>query len=633
MCGLIGYSCSYSFENLDRFNEALDHIKHRGPDGSGIWLSNDNKVGLGHTRLSILDLSQNASQPMTFNDRYVIVYNGEIYNFPELRDELAVLGYEFDTNGDTEVVLKLFSHFESESLSKLNGIFSLAIFDHVDETLTIARDVMGVKPLYYIAEGENVFFSSELKSLVKLENKASKVNIDAICNYISFLYNPDNTTINSQINKLKPGEVLKIKNGKILKRHFLAAWGKDKTAKKHFPKESYISGVRLHLKNAVERQMVSDVEVGSFLSGGLDSSAVTYFASKLNKNLQCFTISSLSKSKSELSEDLPYAKSVSDYLGVNLNVIQVNAMDIAQSMENMVYTLDEPIADPSALNVQLISQVARKAGIKVLLSGAGGDDVFSGYRRHQAMKSEKYWEWLPINWRTRLARYIETDRRLDKYLRLKKLANSIPLPPDLRLINYFRWTSEQNLKSILHKDYKDYAYRHISDNPLLTFLSANNEYTDRLSLMLEMERRFFLSEQNLTYTDKMSMAAGVEVRVPFLDRDLLEFAATVPSKYKLRGFETKWVLKKAMEVYLPKDIIYRPKTGFGLPLRQWLKDELKDFMHELLSEETIKKRRIFDYNEVTKLIKDTEEEKVDASYTIFSLMCIEIWLRKFPLSP
>ena len=309
---------------------------------------------------------------------------------------------------------------------------------------------------------------------------------------------------------------------------------------------------------------------------------------------------------------------------------------MANDLEGMVAQLDEPLADPAALNVLYISQLARQFGAKVLLSGAGGDDLFSGYRRHRALMAQRYLNWLPKGLRCGLEAATQAlDKRNPLTRRLAKYFDGAALEGDARLVNFFCWGREAELRSLFSPEFRSLLSAERAAEPLLDFLRPLDSDVPPLEKMLALEKRFFLSDHNLTYTDKMSMAAGVEVRVPFLDLDLVEFAARIPVGMKQRGRVGKWVLKKAMEPYLPREVIYRPKSGFSAPLRRWMRHELRDLLRDLLSTESIGRRGIFDASAVHRLIAANESGKVDASYTLLSLLCIEIWCRAYidDLSP
>ncbi len=345
---------------------------------------------------------------------------------------------------------------------------------------------------------------------------------------------------------------------------------------------------------------------------------------------KCFTIETKGCQDKGVIDDLPYARRVAKYLNVELGVISIDSRKMASDLEFMIAQLDEPLADPAALNVLYISQLARNQGIKVLLSGAGGDDLFTGYRRHYALQLERYWGWLPKSARIgleSLSGNLNSNNSFQR--RIAKIFNGASLKPEERLINYFRWSDDALLKSLYSESFRQDLGGSNSNQVMMDFIEPIITSSSPIDQMLALDQRFFLADHNLNYTDKMSMAAGVEVRVPFLDLDLVDFAAKIPNKFKQRGSVGKWVLKKAMEPYLPKEVIYRPKTGFGAPLRTWIKYDLRELVGDLLSAESLNKRGLFSAQAVQNLILDNDNNRVDASYTIFSLLCIEIWCRTY----
>lgn len=628
MCGIIGFSGTFEPAAL---NAGLRVLRHRGPDDSGLHVDKIAGIGLGHTRLSILDLSPLGHQPMLSADgKVAIVFNGEIYNFHELRQELKAKGYSFRSHSDTEVLLNLYLDQGKAMLTRLNGIFAFALWDGLKNSLFVARDALGVKPLYFARCSQGFSFASEIKALLPLLPQQHELDIPSLHRYLSLLWCPGDGTPIKAVRKLQPGEAMIVRQGEV-KQHW--NWYQLpglRTKKEDIVKDDYISGAASHLRQAVHRQMVADVPVGAFLSGGLDSSAVVAFARELNPEINCFTIEMAGGQDVSNADDLPYAHRVAKHLGVPLDVVTIDAGKMASDLVPMVEQLDEPLADPAALNVLYISQLARQRGIKVLLSGAGGDDLFTGYRRHQALIHEQWWRWLPKGIRTSLDRQTsKLDQRFTWTRRLSKLFNGAGLDGDSRIANYFMWGREADLLSLYSPEARNQLKDELAVQPLIDFLAATPKKLTPIERMLLMEQRFFLTDHNLIYTDKMSMAAGVETRVPFLDLDLVEFAAGIPPKYKQRGRTGKWVLKQAMKPYLPKDVIYRPKTGFGAPLRRWMQHELRELFGDLLSEETLKRRGLFDPVAVQKLIKANTLGQVDASYTLLSLLCIEIWCRRF----
>jgi asparagine synthase (glutamine-hydrolysing) len=379
--------------------------------------------------------------------------------------------------------------------------------------------------------------------------------------------------------------------------------------------------------------MVSDVPVGAFLSGGLDSSAVVRFAREQvsNNELDCFTIA-FDSSGGEFdgfAEDLPYAKRVARELDVPLHVVTVGP-DMATRFGEMIYHLDEPQADPAPLNALFICELARDHGIKVLLSGAGGDDLFTGYRRHAALRAERLWAWLPLSSRRalrNLGALFPQDRPFGR--RVERAFRHADSDPVERLVGYFLWIDEHVQRTLYTPDFEKALGGRSAMAPLRKSLEEVSGASDPLDRMLYLELRHFLADHNLNYTDKTGMAAGVEVRVPFLDPELVEYASKIPASEKFRGRTSKYLLKKAMEPYLPRSVIYRPKSGFGVPLRKWLHGRMRGVMLDLLSEKSLKKRGLFDANRVKQLIDKDFRGETDAAYPLFSLMCIEWWQRIF----
>lgn len=627
MCGIAGFYGSYDYSLLNEMNLTQ---AHRGPDDEGLWYDKNDSIGLAHRRLSIRDLSSAGHQPLFSKcESVTIIYNGEIYNTDKYYNELKMEGYHFKGNSDTEVILNLYLKYGTQLTNKLNGIFAFAIWDSRSKELFLARDGMGVKPLYYSENSKGFIFASEIKSILKESSISHEINPVSLASYITYLWSPAPSTMLKSIKKLDPGSAIIIKAGKIEKKWFFY----KPTLLQKIPNITEYEAkneLRLKLNNAVKRQMVSDVPVGTFLSGGLDSSAITAFAKEniSSQKLKCFTISmdDVTAKREGITSDLPYAQRVAKHLDVDLHTVKVGP-EMADYLATMIYHLDEPQADPAGLNTLFISRLARDNGIKVLLSGAGGDDIFSGYRRHRALMLEKYWSYLPKIIRNFMS---ATAKRLpDNPTTIRRIAKAFryaDLEGDNRISTYFNWIDPLTLNNLLSKDLR----MELGDaNPLKHSLAGIPNNVPFLNRMLYLEQKHYLADHNLNYTDKMSMAEGVEVRVPLLDPDVVEFAARLPIKFKQKGKEGKWIFKKSMEGILPKDVIYRPKTGFGAPIRSWIHGPLKTIIWDTLSESSIKKRKWFNYQAVVKLLKDNEIGKIDASYSIFALLCIELWARTF----
>ncbi len=563
----------------------------------------------------------------------VLAYNGEVFNYRELREELTAKGHTFRGTSDTEVLLQLYLAYGEGMLSRLNGMFSFALWDARNGAMLLARDGVGVKPLYYTETVEAVLFASELKALLAFPQLRRELDDAALRDHLTYLWAPAPRTIMRSVRKLQPGYAIWVRNGRIVRHwqwdtppaHVLPQAMDDSTA---------VQVVRETLQRAVERQLVSDVPVGAFLSGGLDSGAVAACAQRVlrrngsGESLHCFTIAlDADEQRAEgMVSDLPYARQVARHLGVILHEVHASAA-LADEIPQMVWQLDEPLADPAPLNVLAIARLARQQGIPVLLSGAGGDDLFTGYRRHQLWMVEQRLSYLPPWVRAmvaRAARRLPTSRVFTR--RLRKGLGQLDLEGNARIASLFEWLEPVWVDRILAPDVLA-ASRHT--NPLLESLGALPPSVPGLNRMLHLECQHFLADHNLTYTDKMSMASGVEVRVPLLDQELVRVAFSLPLGVKQRGMQGKWVLKEAMRGILPENVIDRPKTGFGLPLRAWMRGPLRPLVHDTLAPEAIKRRGIFDAAAVGQLLQGHDRGMVDGAYALFSLMCIELWCRAF----
>ncbi len=656
MCGIAGFSGQF---NADILPQMGLRIAHRGPDDMGdLLLAHDNnQVGLVHRRLSIIDLSADGHQPLTINcscchssagSALWLTYNGELYNYQELRAELIAKGHQFHSKTDSEVLLHLYAEAGTAMLERLNGIFTFAIYDGRSQghgphsrtgDLFLARDGVGVKPLYYSETTSGFLFASEIKALLVSPEINTDIDFSAIHYYLAYLWCPGAQTALQAVKKFEPGEAMIVRNGKIARRwHYydLPYTGKISTASE----AALCTELNNRLTTAVQRQLVADVPVGAFLSGGLDSSAIVAMMRKLNPDqaINCYCIGFKQGMDSEGNpDDVPYAKAVAKHLNVNLQVMEVEA-DIIQHLQKMIYHLDEPQADPAPIHVYLISEAAKRDGMKVLLSGAGGDDIFSGYRRHRALQLEPFWRHMPMPLRKGISGYARhvlngghAQSVMQKPLlrRIAKLLAHTDMSRDRRIASHFMWSTDGLRQSLYTADMAAHLQNTDTLAPLLESLERIPDEQQPLNRMLYLEGKHFLASHNLNYTDKMSMASGLEVRVPLLDPELIQFAATIPTHLKQRGKTGKAIFKKTMEPYLPNSVIYRKKAGFGAPLRRWLHHELHDFVHDILSEEAIKRRGIFDPKAVTRLLQWDKAGRVDGAYTIFSLLCIELWATMF----
>lgn len=609
-----------------------DAIRHRGPDDADALFLADDGIGLAHRRLSIIDLSAAGRQPMWDATHSVcIVFNGEIYNYRELRSSLERDGLSFISHSDTEVILNLYLRDGDAMLAKLNGIFAFALWDARSGSLLVARDGLGVKPLYYAKGRDGFVFASELKSVMRAPGISRSLDMDAVRQYLRFLWCPAPQTMLDGVRKVLPGHAMRVVRGQVAREWQFydlpfsseeAGWSDDDA----------IAATRDVIAAAVERQMVADVPVGAFLSGGLDSSAVVAFARQHKQvaPLNCFTIgfSEGATAAEGIPDDLPYARSVAKSLGVHLEEVNVAPPSI-DDVASMVYQLDEPQADLAPLNVGIISRAARDAGVKVLLSGAGGDDIFSGYRRHQSLKLEPVWSWLPQPARGALRTLSQrVPTRHPTLRRAAKVFGQAHRTPNERIASYFYWIDPERGDALFAGDALQDT-RPSNTDTLVECVEQLPSHMARLNKMLYLDTKFFLADHNLNYTDKMSMAHGVEVRVPLLDYEVVKHAGRLPVDDKQRGPTTKWVFRKAMEGVLPRDVIYRPKSGFGVPLRSWMSGPLRPLVDDLLSERSLASRGIFSAPAVKELIDLDRRHQIDAAYPILSMACIELWCRAF----
>ena len=622
MCGIVGsVNISHSLD--------LEVIGHRGPDDRGVY--EDKNLRLGHVRLSIQDLSERGHQPFISQDgRYVIIFNGEIYNHWEIRETLEKKGYVFISTSDTETILIGFIEYGVDIIPKLNGIFAFCIYDKEAEKIIVARDRMGVKPLYFFKRGNAFGFASEMKALLKMYPDPSEIDREALVDYVRFLWSPGEKTPVVGITKLLQGRYIVIPINNVGKSRIIQYYKSGFSSS--YIKDSEVEVVdKLDtlLCSAVERQLLSDVPVGFFLSGGLDSSLLVAMAKKINpeRKLQGFTIETELEHKADTG-DLFYAKQVAEYLGVELEIVTAN-VEIVKDFDSMIFHLDEPLADPAALNVLNISRRARKMGYKVLIGGTAGDDLFSGYRRHQLLRYEGYLNALPKSLRTLallLSGGINTSH--PRLRRLKKVLDSLSYDRQDRLFAYFEWLNNKAARSL----FTGIEEGRTNADPFHYFRQLLAEIPDErdvLNQMLHLEQNTFLVDHNLNYTDKMGMAVGVEIRVPFLDNDVVDFSFRIPPELKMKGRETKYILKKVAERYLPKEVIYRQKTGFGAPVRKWITEDLQEMIDERLLSSKANQRSVFNPSAVVDLIKQNKTRKIDASYSIWALLAIESWCGQF----
>jgi asparagine synthase (glutamine-hydrolysing) len=633
MCGICGYVGLHRPELLEPMCLSL---AHRGPDNSGIWYDRENGVGLGHRRLSIIDLSLAGHQPMANSERTIVLsYNGEIYNFPELRKSLESKGYRFRGSSDTEVLLYLYEEHGVDSLNMLNGIFSFAIWDSRKKELMLARDHAGVKPLYYWQDGTRLYFASEIKALLRIPGIPRQLNESAIHQYLTFLWVGGKDTMLKSIKKIEPGHYLIWKNGRVVHKQWFTL---DYTPDRTIPESEWIELIRETFLHTTRRQMVADAPLGAFLSGGLDSSSIVAFMRKSfpDRDINCYTISYNEEdvAKEGFEGDLSYAKKVAEFHNINLKEV-VFGDDSQKLLPKIIYHLDEPDADPAALLTFLIADMANKDGIKVLLSGAGGDEVFFGYRSHQAYKHYQNLGIFPraltgvtlsaFSYAARCIMGQESAfvRRMGKFTRGFKEQG---LRRHLSLVD---WINADTRSRIISEDFSaalpNNGFHPAYMDKYFTSFIGTGEINRHSHVLMNT----YLAAHNFMYTDKATMAASIEGRVPFVDVELLKLTASIPEEIKFSGMHVKPLLGKSMEPFLPREIIERSKTGFGIPLRKWITNGLDELVMESLSSQRVRERGIFKPEAIQRIILENRLRKVDHTYLIYALLSLELWQQTF----
>jgi asparagine synthase (glutamine-hydrolysing) len=628
MCGLAGF---IGFDdNVKLAKHANECQKHRGPDNQSLW--HDNYIALAHQRLSIIDLSDAANQPF-HKHGFIIIFNGEIYNYKELRKKLQKEKQViFTTSSDTEVLLELYHHYGKESLNELIGMFVFAIYHTTDHSIFIARDHFGIKPLFYTQIGNSLAFSSELKTLVNVPGFNKAINPKSLVSCLNYLWVSGNESMFLDCYKLPPAHYLTYTQDSGIQ--ISKYWELSDTPQNHLLTEDAVADqVAEVISSSITRHMVADVPVSSFLSGGLDSSLIAVLAKKINTKLSTYTISTFEKDRhvEQMPDDEKYASLVAKEFDINNHVIRISP-DILKDLPEIVRTLDEPIGDPAAINTYLICKAARKEGVKVLLSGMGADEIYFGYRRQKATLMAIRYNKLPSAVKNVVAGVVThlPVKILGKGFKLgrwaKRFISFATLPVDQAYMRSYSYYDSSELKQLFKSEFAD-AVEKIQDEHKLIFNSKfKNDVANQLC---NTDLSMFMLGLNLTYTDRASMAASVEVRVPFIDKDVVTDAMKIAGKFKIKKGVTKYILKKAAEKYLPKQIIYRKKAAFGAPIRSWISNDLRELVDNLLSEKSVVNRGFLNYSFVKNLIENDRKGLDDNAYQIYQLLTLEIWCREY----
>ena len=633
MCGISGF---VGHGDADLLRSMSAAIAHRGPDGEGeqCFEARDGRpgAGLGHRRLSIIDPTPRGAQPMSYGpeQRWWITYNGELYNFRALRAGLERQGHRFRTECDTEVMLALYAEHGPAMLEHLNGIYAFAIWDDERHELFMARDRLGVKPLYYTSANGTFCFASEVKALLPVLPQRS-IRHDALADYLTFLWVPDPDTIFEGVFKLPPGHCATYAGGKLDIRE----WWDMRFEPEERPMREWAGEVRDCVGDSVRRQMVSDVPLGSFLSGGLDSSAVVASMKTATDSVTTYTVGFRQEDMGAeiVPDDVRFARRVGRDFGVDYHeeTLQPAVVDL---LPKVVWHMDEPVADPAAISTYLICSAARER-LTVMLSGVGGDEIFAGYPRHLAARVARWLDALPLGARARLARAIDAHVSMGRPGRmrgprrnLRKLARGMDAGLDERYLTYCSYYKRDELDDILSPGLRAELGGHDPYRHHREFFGrvADQHWLNRL---IYVDLKTFLPNLNLSYTDKMSMAASTEVRVPLLDDELVQLSGRIPPELKLHRMVRKYIFKRSMDPVLPSYVIRRMKAGFGAPLRSWLVGDLKPMVHDLLSPERIAARGLFDPGAVGRMIADNDAGRSDNALRIWTLLTLELWQQEF----
>lgn len=630
MCGIVG-SWRMRLSDTDR-SKSIAAIAHRGPDASA-WVtfeSDGGPVNLGHRRLSIIDLSEAANQPFR-KEGMAIVYNGELYNFRELRSELEGCGISFRTGSDTEVILEAYRRWGEGCFARFRGMFALAIYDELRRSLIVARDPFGIKPLYIYRGKDGAFaFASELRALFALGLPAA-INDEAISASMIFMFVPESICAFQNYEKLTPGSLLKIDTNGISAKQY---WTPNSLVTSDHRNEGYsIDRLRTTIEDSVAAHMTADVPVSTFLSGGLDSSILTVLAKRHNPDLEAYTIRVADEdlAQESMPQDIHYARKLAQSTGIRLHEIEASP-DIVEWLPKMMDTLEEPVSDPATVNVMMMCDAARQAGAKVLLSGMGADELFGGYRRHQAMVLAQSYRNLPgvfrsgaeavvnrlpvaafgrgltpVRWAKRFLSFAGTPNEADAYLRSYSYYDREALS---RITN----GRSNGVFDRLQDEHRGYfGYEACADLP------TQMNYTDL---------HYFLPALNLTYSDRASMYASTEIRTPFVDLEVAKAAFQIGGSEKTSARMTKIALKQAAEAWLPKEIIYRPKASFGVPLRAWMRGPLAERVRAMTVEGKLVELGYIDAKIAQSMLTEFLENKTDWSYQLWHMLALETWINQ-----
>ena len=626
MCGVAGALLQPDGPQLVR--TMTDRIGHRGPDAAGFTdLLPHSPVQLGHRRLSIIDLSSAADQPFVKNGLH-LSYNGELYNYRELRHTLRSKGVRFRTDSDTEVVLECWRHWGHAALPRFRGMFAFALYDERTAVLTLARDPLGIKPMYVMPRGSGILFASELKALVAAIGPELSVDPDALVASTMFYFLPEEQCALKGVHKLPPGS--------------WAEWRADgtRTAGRYWEpaKEAVTAGtgrtadLTAVLQESVAAHMVADVPVASFLSGGLDSSLITALAADREPSIEAYTITFRPEDQrlEAMPDDAVYARKMAAHLGIRLHEIEISP-NVVDLLPRVVDVLDEPIGDPAAINTVLMCQAAREAGVKVMLSGMGADELFGGYRKHLACVLGARYQTLPRSLRTRVVAPsverlpVAAGGRGLRYSRwAKRFLSFADLPEEAAFRRSYTLYDPAELARLLDPELAPRVQAVVDGHRTLY---TDNQLSDHVNRMCLTDARLFLPGLNLAYTDRSSMSASTEVRVPFVDPYVFRAAFSFRGGQKIKGRTQKLPLRAAAEDWVPREVVDRPKASFGAPLRAWITNDLGPLIDDVLVEGELVSSGFLRRPPLRQMVTDQRSGRRDQSKQLWQLLSMELWYR------
>ena len=610
MCGISG---AYGIEDKKLIRSMNSKISHRGPDQEGYFFDKD--IMLGHRRLSIIDLSERGRQPMHNEDETVwVVFNGEIYNFLDIKDELEKKGHRFYSETDTEVIVHAYEEYGTECLKHFNGMFAFALWDANKKQLFLARDRLGVKPLHYYKDDKKFLFASEIKAILEDPTVPRKVNTDALSQFIAFEYVPAPLTMFQGIYKLPAGHYALLQNNQlIIKQYWNAPPGEFKK-----DEQTMIEETRKLLADSIQKRMISDVPLGAFLSGGIDSSTVVAMMSKhSDQPIKTFSIGFTEQSYNESSD----ARLVAETFRTDHHEKIVAPESIIPIFDKLIPQIDEPFGDLSIFPTYLVSKFARTK-VTVSLSGDGGDELFGGYDWYVAQSLAKAYKYFPgkIFLHPLIHKLPQTEKSKGIVNKAKRFVEGYEKEEKY---SHLRWMSNITVNDI--KTLLSYSIFKDPFSPLEKYGRETNSLNDNMYL----DVKTYLPDDILTKVDRASMLVSLEAREPLLDYRLVEYALRIPAQYKIHGTTRKYILKKAMQGTLPQQILKKEKQGFTLPMKHWMRNELKDWVVTTLSEENLKETGFFNQEYVDRIVHQHFTKRKDNQRHIWSMLSFVLWHKKY----